>query len=187
MLASLISYTTPIAGVARLERVRRGDTRGYFERIFCAETLLACDWHEPIAQINHSYTEHVGVVRGMHYQRPPHADAKLVSCVRGEVWDVVLDLRCGSPTFLHWHGVKLSAENGRALLIPKGCAHGFQTLSNDAELLYCHTAAYTPESDAGVSAIDGRFKIEWPLPISIMSDKDRAYPPIADNFQGVSL
>ena len=98
MLASLISYTTPIAGVARLERVRRGDTRGYFERIFCAETVLACDWHEPIAQINHSYTEHVGVVRGMHYQRPPHADAKLVSCVRGEVWDVVLDLRCGSPT-----------------------------------------------------------------------------------------
>lgn len=168
----------PLAGLKLVERQRIGDSRGFLSRLFCAEELAAAGWVKPIAQINHTYTAMRGTVRGMHFQRPPHAEMKLVSCIRGEVWDVAVDVRAGSPTFLHWHAERLSADSGRALLIPEGFAHGFQTLTDDAELLYCHSAAYSAGDEAGLNPLDERLAITWPLPISELSARDAAHPLI---------
>lgn len=187
MEEALSGVATPIAGAALLERARRGDNRGFFERIYCATTLAAFGWQGALAQVNHSVSRQTGLVRGMHYQLPPHAEYKLVSCLRGAVYDVVLDLRRGSPTFLHWHGVQLSAENGRALLIPPGCAHGFQTLNEEVEMLYCHSAPYVPASEAGVAWDDARVQIAWPLAVTGMSDKDRQWPRLDAGFTGVCV
>lgn len=168
----------PLASLKLVERQRIGDSRGFLSRLFCAEELAAAGWVKPIAQINHTYTAMRGTVRGMHFQRPPHNEMKLVSCIRGEVWDVAVDLRAGSPTFLHWHAERLSADNGRALLIPEGFAHGFQTLTNDAELLYCHSAAYKTSAEAGLNPLDARLAITWQLPIIELSAQDAAHPLI---------
>ena len=128
-----------------------------------------------------------GTVRGMHYQTPPHAEAKLVSCLRGEVFDVAVDLRRGSPTFLRWHAERLSPGNHKTLLIPEGCAHGFQALAPDCELLYVHTAPYAPNAEGGVHPRDPRLAISWPEPIAILSRRDEAHPPIADGYTGIAL
>jgi dTDP-4-dehydrorhamnose 3,5-epimerase len=178
---------TPILSVFLLERHKHVDSRGYFERIFCLDILQSLGWGKITAQINHSSTRLAGTVRGLHYQLPPHAEHKLVSCLRGEVWDVVLDLRHNSTTYLRWYAVHLTPENGRTLLIPPGCAHGFQTLSADVEMLYCHSVPYVPDSEAGILAQDPRLHIPWPLPISQISDKDVSYPLLSPEFQGVLL
>jgi dTDP-4-dehydrorhamnose 3,5-epimerase len=176
----------PLAGLKRIERQRLGDSRGFLSRLFCAEELAAVGWCKPIAQINHTYTAQCGTVRGMHYQHSPHAEMKLVSCIQGEVWDVAVDLRAGCPTFLHWHAEILSADNNRALLIPEGFAHGFQTLSDDVTLLYCHTAAYSPKAEAALNAQDPRLAITWPLAITELSLRDAKHPLIDTRFKGVS-
>ena len=181
------SQLTPLAGVQVLQRQTHQDSRGYFERLFCAETLQTLGWSGAIAQITRSCTRQVGAVRGLHYQLPPFAEYKLVSCLRGEVWDLALDLRAGSATFLQWHALHLTPENGRALLIPPGCAHGFQNLRADSELLYCHSAPYRPESEAGVHALDPALNIAWPLAVSQMSEKDANFPMLSQAFQGVLL
>jgi dTDP-4-dehydrorhamnose 3,5-epimerase len=167
---------TPLAGLKLVRRQRLGDTRGFLSRLFCAEELGAAGWPGPIAQINHSFTARAGTVRGMHFQRPPHAEVKLVNCLRGEVWDVAVDLRAGSPTFLRWHAERLSADNGCALLIPQGFAHGFQALNDDVELLYCHSAAYAVQSEAGLHPQDERLGLAWPLPIIELSARDASHP-----------
>jgi len=174
-----------IPGVVAVTRRPVGDARGFFSRLFCADELAAAGWTWPIAQINHSYTAQAGTVRGMHYQHPPHAEAKLVSCLRGRVWDVAVDLRPGSPTFLQWCAQELSAENGAALLIPPACAHGFQTLSDDVELLYVHSAPYVPLADAGLNPQDPQLGLSWPLPVGIISDKDAQRPFLAPDFRGL--
>lgn len=178
---------TPIAGIKIVERQRLGDNRGFLSRLFCAEEMAAAGWVKPIAQINHTCTAKRGTVRGMHFQRPPHTEMKLVSCIRGEVWDVVVDVRAGSPTFLRWHAEHLSADNGRALLIHEGFAHGFQTLTGDVELLYCHSAAYSPSAEAGLNPQDARLAIAWPLLITELSARDAAHPLIGTGFEGVHL
>lgn len=178
---------TGIEGLHVVERQRLGDERGFLSRLFCAEELAAAGWHKPIAQINHTWTRIKGTVRGMHFQRPPHAEMKLVSCVRGAVWDVALDLRAGSPTFLQWHAVELSADNARALLIPEGFAHGFQALSEDCELLYLHSAPYAAQAEGGISATDPALAIEWPLPLALQSERDRAFPRLPEDFTGLDL
>lgn len=178
---------TPLAGLHVVQRQPLGDARGSFTRVFCQEELAAAGWMRPIAQINHSVTQARATVRGLHYQRPPHAEMKLVSCLAGEVWDVVVDLRSGSPTFLGWHAERLSAQNGRALLIPEGCAHGFQVLGEGAELLYCHSAAYVAESEAGLHPQDPRLAIAWPLPVLALSPRDAGHPFIDAEFKGVRL
>jgi dTDP-4-dehydrorhamnose 3,5-epimerase len=178
---------TPLAGLMRIERQRLGDARGFLSRLFCADELAGAGWRKPIAQINHTFTGEAGTVRGMHYQTPPHAEAKLVSCLRGEVWDVAVDLRAGSPTFLQWHAEVLSAENGRALLIPEGFAHGFQTLSPDVEMLYCHSNPYVPGAEAGLSPQDPRLALAWPLPIKQLSPRDSGHPLLTTTFEGVRL
>lgn len=177
----------PLAGLKRVERKFLGDSRGFLSRLFCADDLAAAGWQKPVAQINHTGTTKCGTVRGLHFQRPPHAEMKLVSCIRGEVWDVAVDLRAGSPSFLRWHAERLSADNGQALLIPEGFAHGFQALSDDAQLLYCHSAAYSPGAEAGLHPLDPHLAIPWPLPVSELSVRDAGHPLIATGFEGVPL
>jgi len=176
---------TSIEGLKIVERKRIGDERGFLSRLFCAEELSGAGWSKPVAQVNHTFTSKLGTVRGMHFQRRPHGEIKLVTCIGGEVWDVAVDLRSGSATFLQWHAERLSAENGRALLIPAGFAHGFQTLSDDAQLLYCHSAAYAPQAEAGLHPRDQRLNIAWPLPIADLSARDAAHALLTEAFAGM--
>ena len=176
----------PLAGLKRVARQRLGDDRGFFARLFCAEELHAAGWREAVAQVNHTMTARKGTVRGMHFQPPPHAEMKLVSCVRGEVFDVAVDLRRGSPTFLRWHAEHLSAENNRGLLIPQGFAHGVQALTDDAELIYCHSAAYDAASEGGLNPRDPRLAIAWPLPITELSARDAQAAMLDAAFTGMT-
>ena len=176
----------PISRLKLIQRQLIGDERGFLSRVFCAEQLAGAGWLGPITQINHTYTAKCGTVRGMHFQYPPHAEMKLVTCLRGEAWDVAVDLRAASPTFLHWHAERLSAENGAALLIPEGFAHGFQSLTDDVDLLYCHSAAYAPAAEGGLNPKDPKLAIAWPLPIAEMSPRDAGHPLIDDRFSGIA-
>lgn len=178
---------TALAGLYAVQRAPLGDARGSFTRVFCADELAQAGWTRPIAQINHTVTRARGTVRGLHYQRPPHAEMKLVSCLRGEVWDVAVDLRAGSPTFLQWHAERLSAENARALLIPEGFAHGFQALSAEVELLYCHSAPYAAEAEAGVHPLEPRLHLPWPLAVAALSERDAGHAWLSPDFEGVPL
>ncbi len=178
---------TGIGGLRIVERQRLGDERGFLSRLFCAEELASAGWDKPVAQINHTWTQARGTVRGLHFQRPPHAEMKLVTCLRGAVWDVGLDLRSGSPTFLQWRAVELSADNGRALLIPQGFAHGFQALTDDCELLYLHSAPYAAQAEGGLSATDPALGIDWPLPIALRSGRDEHHPCVTPEFTGLDL
>jgi dTDP-4-dehydrorhamnose 3,5-epimerase len=178
---------TALAGLRCIERQPLGDARGSLTRLFCDDELATAGWPGPIAQINLSATASQGTVRGLHFQHPPHAETKLVSCLRGQVWDVALDLRAGSPTFLQWHAELLSASNHRALLIPPGFAHGFQTLSDEVELLYCHSQPYHPPAEGGLHPQDPRLAIPWPLPVALLSARDAAHPLLTADFEGVRL
>lgn len=177
----------PLDGLKRITRLRLGDARGFLARLFCADELSAAGWCQPIAQINHSFTAVCGTVRGMHYQKPPFTEAKLVSCLRGSVWDVAVDLRPDSPTFLQWHAETLSADNRCAMLIPEGFAHGFQTLTGDVELLYCHSAPYASDHEGALNALDPRLAIAWPLPVLDRSLRDQSHPLLGPAFEGVVL
>jgi len=179
-------FETPLSGVWCIERSIIGDARGFLSRVFCAEEFLGFGWKWPIAQINHARTEKHGTVRGMHFQQAPHSEAKLVSCVKGAVWDVAVDLRRGSPTLLKWTAQVLSADNHRALFIPPGCAHGFQTLEDGTELLYCHSHPYVPGADAGLNPQDPTLAIAWPTAITLLSDKDRQRPMLQESFEGLT-
>ncbi len=167
---------TPIPDLVVIERQRFGDERGFFSRFFCREELADFGANGAIAQINHTMTELKGTIRGMHFQRPPHDETKFVSCLVGAVFDVAVDLRPGSPTYLQWHGEVLSAENGRSMLIPGGFAHGFQTLAEGCELIYLHDKPYAPEAEGGLNALDPKLAIAWPLPVAQMSARDQAFP-----------
>jgi dTDP-4-dehydrorhamnose 3,5-epimerase len=176
---------TELSDLVVITRAPRGDSRGFLERMFCVEELADLLADRSIRQINHTLTRTAGTVRGMHYQRPPHGETKIVSCLRGEVYDVAVDLRAGSPTFLRWFGTVLSAENFRTLYIPEGFAHGFQTLTEDCELIYLHTHDYVPEAEAAVNALDPKIGIEWPHPIAERSDRDQNAGFVGDTFAGV--
>lgn len=176
---------TSLAGLVVLQRKPLGDSRGYLERMFCAEELEPLLAGRGIAQVNHTLTASKGTVRGLHFQYPPHAETKFVSCLRGEVFDVAVDLRRDSITFLRWHGEILSADNHRTLMIPEGYAHGFQTLTNDCEMLYFHTAAYHAESEGGLHPQDARLGIAWPLAVQTLSPRDNSHPLLNDDFPGV--
>lgn len=177
----------PLTGLTLVERTRYADNRGFLERIFCAEELRLISWKNPIAQINQSFTAKQGTVRGMHFQFPPHSESKLVSCIRGEVWDVAVDIRTDSPTFMQWHAERLSAKNNRALMIPEGFAHGFQALTDETVLLYCHSKAYDARAEGGLNPADPRLAIQWPLSISDLSPRDAGQPFIAAGFEGVRV
>lgn len=178
---------TPLPGVVRLIRRRIADRRGFLERLYCAEDLTPVLGTRRIAQINRSSTTRAGAVRGLHFQHPPHAETKVVSCLRGAVFDVAVDLRAGSPTFLSWHGEVLSAGNGTALVIPEGFAHGFQSLEPECEMLYLHTAPYAPAAEGGLNARDPAIGVAWPTAIAELSERDAALPCAADGFEGITL
>lgn len=178
---------TPFRGLKILERKVVGDQRGSFHRMFCAGELEEAGWTAPIAQINFTRTALCGTIRGMHYQKAPVAEMKLVACVAGRVLDVVVDLRSGSPTFLNWFSVELSEDNHRSILVPKGFAHGFQALTNDVALLYSVSSPFTVEAEGGLNPLDPRIGIKWPLPVSAMSARDAGQPYVGDAFEGMTL
>lgn len=184
MTARFELLDTPLRGLKELTRKPLLDSRGYFERFFCDAELAALLEGRSIAQINHSMTAVAGTVRGMHFQTAPYEEMKIVSCVRGAAFDVAVDIRQDSPTYLQWHAVELSEDNHRTLVIPEGFAHGFQALSDRSELIYLCTAAYAPQADSGLSPEDPALAIDWPLPITMMSDKDRSHPPADAVFRG---
>jgi dTDP-4-dehydrorhamnose 3,5-epimerase len=180
-------HPTPLEGLQEVVRNPLGDSRGSLCRLFCEDAFLAAGVNSPINQINHTLTQKMGTVRGFHFQYPPAAEHKIVMCIRGKAFDVAVDLRAESQTFLRWHGVELSADNGCALSIPKGFAHGFQTQSTDCELLYFHNAPYAPEYEGCFHAEDPQIGVTWPLPVDEMSDKDVANPFISKDFAGIKL
>ncbi|MEE2714403.1 MAG: dTDP-4-dehydrorhamnose 3,5-epimerase [Verrucomicrobiota bacterium] len=172
----MIYQKTIIEGAWLVELNRLGDDRGFFARAWCREEFENRGITVDLRQANMSFSAKAGTLRGMHFQRGEDAEMKLVRCVRGAIFDVVLDLRKGSPTFGRWEGVELTAENRRMLVVPEGCAHGFQTLVGDSEVFYLVSAAYAPESEGGVRWDDPAFGIKWPLPVSEISAKDAAHP-----------
>ena len=186
-MSRFIIEDTSIEGLQIIQRQPIGDDRGYLERLFCTDELRAIIGSRNIVQINHTMTSKAGTVRGMHYQQPPHAEMKLVSCLRGEVFDVAVDLREDSPTFLHWYGEVLSEDNHRTFCIPEGFAHGFQTLTENCELIYFHTAAYAPDAEAGLSALDPCLAIDWPLSITELSPRDQQHAMLNSDFSGLSV
>lgn len=177
---------TPLAGLTLVQRHPIGDQRGYLERLYCCDELADLLDGRAIAQINRTLTVKTGTVRGLHFQYPPHAETKLITCLKGEVFDVAIDLRQGSPTCLHWHAERLSADNHRTLVIPEGFAHGFQTLAANCELLYLHTAPYQADAEGALNAVDPRLAIAWPLPIAERSARDQAHPLLEEGFIGIN-
>lgn len=167
------------------ERQPIGDARGMLERLYDDDGLEGLLGVSRVAQVNRTLTSARGTLRGMHFQRDPYAEVKIVHCVRGAVFDVVVDIRPASPTFLQWHGEILSAQNKRFMRVPEGFAHGFQTLDDDCEMIYVHSQAYRPDAEAGVHPCDPAVGISWPLDITLLSERDAGHPPIAERFKGV--
>jgi dTDP-4-dehydrorhamnose 3,5-epimerase len=155
--------------------------------MFCAEEFSAIGFSGPIAQINITLTRQRGAVRGLHYQNPPFSEDKFVSCLHGAIFDVAVDLRPESQTFLKWHGEILSAENCKSLFIPKGFAHGFQSLEEDCELIYLHSTAFVQGAESAVNVLDPLIGIDWPLLIAEISDRDSGHPLLTKEFTGVKL
>lgn len=180
-------FDTPVDGLKVVRCNPLADARGFFQRKFCAADLEVVFGGAAAVQANHTLTRLCGSVRGMHFQHPPHAEIKLVSCLRGEVFDVAVDLRHGSPTFLHWHGRILSAQNHLAMAIPQGFAHGFQTLCDDCEMFYFHSDAYESAAEGGLHPLDPRLAITWPLEITGMSPRDAAHPMLDETFKGLTI
>ncbi len=178
---------TPINGLQVIHRQPIVDERGYLERMFCINELKTIIGHRNIVQINHTFTAKKGTLRGLHYQNPPHAEMKLVTCLQGKVFDVAVDLRKGSDTFLRWHAEILAGDNHRTLAIPEGFAHGFQTLTSDCELIYLHTATYEPDAEAALDAVDPVLGIQWPLPIVESSMRDQQHAMLTTDFSGLSI
>jgi dTDP-4-dehydrorhamnose 3,5-epimerase len=171
---------TDLADARLIEMERLVDERGHFARTMCVEEFAAAGIETHYPQSSQSHNLRAGTIRGMHYQRPPHAEAKLVRCERGAIWDVIIDLRPGSPSYRRWQGFELSAANGRSLFIPKGFAHGFQTLRDETDVLYMISAAFVPGVGEGVAYDDPAFAIRWPLPVAAINAKDRGWPPFTD-------
>lgn len=161
------------------------DSRGWFARTYCKNEFAAIGHEKEWVQLNHSFTTHKSTIRGMHYQLPPFKEIKMVRCIAGAVFDVIIDLREGSPTFLQWYGTELSAANKKMLYIPEGFAHGFQTLEDDCELIYHHSAFYTPGYEGGIRFNEPMVNIQWPLQVTEMSDRDAQFLFINPNFKGI--
>jgi dTDP-4-dehydrorhamnose 3,5-epimerase len=171
---------TRVSGAVLVELERHHDERGFFARAWDPDELAAAGLDPRLAQVSLSRSTRAGTLRGMHFQRPPHEEAKLVRCVRGAIFDVVLDLRPDSETFLGWYGARLDEENGRALYVPQGCAHGFQTLTEDSDVLYLISHPYVQDASDGVRWDDPVFSIEWPdAPERTIGERDRSWPDYA--------
>jgi dTDP-4-dehydrorhamnose 3,5-epimerase len=186
----MISLSTEPCAIKGLLRIKRGnfeDARGLFSRLYCSTELVKKGCHAPPEQINYSRTSGPGSVRGMHFQHPPYAEVKIVTCLYGEVFDVAVDLRSGSKTFLQWHGENLSGGLLNSLVIPEGMAHGFQVLSEEAHLLYFHSKPYQQQAEGRVHPLDPALKIAWPLEVGNLSPRDRGAIFLDANYSGLNV
>jgi dTDP-4-dehydrorhamnose 3,5-epimerase len=179
-------HKTSLKDAVVIELDRHEDPRGFFARTFCRDEFAAAGLATDYVQANHSYNRARGTVRGMHFQKAPHGEVKLVRAVKGAVWDVIIDLRPDSPSYLKWEGFDLSDANGRTLYVPVGFAHGFQTLQDETHVTYNVTHRYTPGVEGGLRWDDPLFAIPWPLPLAAISDKDAAWP-LADPAAGIQI
>ena len=169
-------HETPLAGAYVVELEKRGDDRGFFARAFCQNEFAEFSLPTDIAQVNNSLSADRGTLRGMHYQLAPKAETKMVRCIRGALWDCIIDLRPESPTFCQWFGEELSAENRKMMIVPKGFGHGFITLTEDVEAFYFVDEYYAPDNERGIRWNDPKFGIQWPIEPVIVSDKDQNHP-----------
>ena len=163
------------------------DERGYFVRSYCDKTLERLGITKSIKQINHSSTLKVGAIRGMHYQDPPHAELKMIRCIAGEIFDVAIDLRKDSETFLQWHGEYLRAGDFKMMIVPEGFAHGFQAIKKNSEIFYPSTASYNPQFERGILFSDKNIGIEWPLKVTDISEKDSNHKTLNREFIGLDI
>lgn len=177
----------PLKGIWIIETDFFQDQRGKFTRLFCQNELREIHRGRPIEQVNYSLTLKKGTVRGIHFQHPPKAEVKLIRCLHGTIFDVMVDLRRNSPTFLQWCGEILSRENMKMVYIPEGFAHGFQALEENCEMLYLHTEFYSPLHDGGLRYDDPRIGIEWPLEVTEVSERDRHHPLLTSEFSGITV
>lgn len=167
---------TPLAGAYLIETEPNADERGSFARVWCRDEFRQHDLNPDLAQCSTSFNRKRGTLRGLHFQAEPHAEAKLVRCIRGRIYDVIVDLRRGSKTFRQWFAVELSPDSNQSLYVPEGCAHGFQTLEDDSEVLYLISVPYAPGAARGVRWNDPAFGIKWPVAEPILSARDRGFP-----------
>ena len=181
----MIFNPTPLQGSYEIELNLSADSRGWFGRFFCKKEFDEIGHSKEWVQMNHSFTKTKGTVRGMHFQLPPHNEIKLVKCVSGVVFDVIIDLRKNSPTFLQSFGTELSAEKKNMLYIPEGFAHGFQTFTEDCELIYLHSEYYQPKVEAGIRFDDPLIDLKWPITISELSEKDKNHSYLNQSFKGI--
>jgi len=161
------------------------DERGWFARTFCKDEFSKIGHHKEWLQLNHSFTRQQGTIRGMHYQLPPFSEIKLIRCIAGAVYDVIIDLRNGSSTFLNYFGAELSSANKKMIYVPEGFAHGFQALTDDCELIYHHTAMYMQGVEAGIKYNEPLLNINWPLAVTMISARDSTHPALGPNFKGL--
>lgn len=184
-MSKLILRETPLKNLKLINHLPVKDDRGFLSRLFCQKTLSQLINKKTIKQINKTSTKNKGTVRGLHFQYPPVAETKIVSCLKGKVWDVAVDLRKGSSTFLQYHAQILSEENNTSFFIPEGFAHGFQSLTSNCEMLYFHTENYNKDFEGAINAIDPIIGIKWPEPINERSKRDTNHPMLTDDFKGI--
>lgn len=183
----MIFTQTPLVGSYLINLEKRGDNRGFFARFFCEREFQQAGLEYHFVQFNNSLTAHKGTLRGMHYQLPPTPEVKVVRCIKGALFDVIVDLRPDSPTFKKWYGAELTAENRTMMYVPRGFAHGLVTLQDDTEAFYLVSAFYSPNQERGLRYNDSTIKIEWPIPIQETSEKDRSWPDFDVEFHGLDL
>lgn len=179
--------STGLKGSYVIEVALIEDERGWFVRTFCKDEFREIGHTKEWVQMNHSFTNEAGSIRGMHFQKPPFSEIKLIRCIAGKVFDVIIDLRKNSDTFLKWFGVELSAVNKRMIYIPEGFAHGFQTLTDHCELIYNHSEYYKPNVEGGIKYDDKMIGIKWPLPAKNISERDQKHEQLTDHFEGLNI
>jgi dTDP-4-dehydrorhamnose 3,5-epimerase len=175
-------HKTPLPGSYVIELDKKGDERGFFARFYCTKEFAKQGLESDFVQVNNSLSVHQGTLRGIHYQLPPRGEAKLVRCIRGALWDVIVDLRPDSQTFGQWFGTELSADNRKMMYVPKGFGHAFITLEDNTEALYMVSEFYSPEHERGLRWDDPRFQIAWPAKPQVISDKDRSHPDFDPSY-----
>jgi dTDP-4-dehydrorhamnose 3,5-epimerase len=181
----MIFTPTPLSGSYVIDLEPFSDDRGWFARFYDEKEFQQIGHDKKWVQFNHSFTKNKGTLRGMHFQLPPYREIKMVRCVAGTVYDVIIDVRTDSDTFLQWFGTELSAANKKMLYIPEGFAHGFQSLTDDCELIYLHSEFYVPNAEGGIRYNDPKVAINWPLPVHTLSPRDAGHPDLDEKFKGI--
>jgi len=179
--------STGLKGSYVIDVVPIEDERGWFARTFCKDEFREIGHSKEWVQINHSFTNEAGSIRGMHFQKPPFSEIKLIRCIAGKVFDVIIDLRKNSETFLKWFSLEMSAENKKMIYIPEGFAHGFQTLTDDCQLIYNHSEYYTPNVEGGIKYDDEMIGVNWPLPAKNISKRDQKHEQLNYHFEGLNI